>query len=1052
MVHAIVNRPTTFFVGFALLVGFGLYTANELPVDLFPKIEPAVMMISTRYENAGPEEVERSITRPLESALSNVSNLRRMSSTTTHGNSSIVVEFNWGTNMDEAGNEVRDRIDHIRPLLPDDAGSPSMFKFDPALIPLMELRLVGERSTEELRAIAENSVQPRLEQIPGVAQTFVQGGRDTVIRVDIPRSRLDSYQLSFTEISQALSAQNLNLSAGTLAEGELEYLVQSSGEFRTLEEIERAVLAERGGVPVRLGDLGDVAEGYRRERNRVYINGEPSVYIAVRKQSDANSIQAADAVHAGLRTINSELPPGVRLSVISDTTEIIRSSVATVTGQAAAGALLAVLILFVFLRSLTSTLVVALAIPTSILITLTVMRFAGLTLNIMTLAGLALGVGLLVDNSIVILENIYRHREKGVKLRPAAIRGTREMVGAITAATLTTVSVFLPLTLFRRQLELAGQLFSGLAFTVVISLVSSLVVAVCLVPVLSSHFLPLRTTRQRPLHGFGRRLNDRLSELFLALESVYTTALLSVMRHKVLTVLSVAALFAGSLSLMPRLGFELFPAQEQDNVQLRVRMPLGTRLDVTEQVLFELEELIQSEVAGYKDLVVRAGDGDLFAAGAPHTGRVSILLPEYEHRIESAAEIQARLRPHFDRFPGVELSFGGGGFLGGNGSLGGGPAIDIGIRSNDAEEARRVAESIRDLLEHQVPEVVDPQTNVSDGLPLVDIRVDRERAYALGLTMTTVGREIRANLDGLSASRFRRAGNEYDIVLMLDESDRQQVPDLNRIFVTNNRGERVPLSSFASYERTTGPTTIHRAGQAREIRVQAGLVPGAQISEIEPRIRSLIHEQVRPGDGVVLRFEGDYADMQRYGKVFIAVIVVAVLLVFGVMAAQFESFSDPFIIFFTIPLTLIGVIVIHFVLGIALSLFSAVGFVMLLGIVVNNGIVLVDYTKLLRRRGMQLSEACVAAAANRLRPILMTNLTTVLGLAPLAFFPGEGSELVQPIGVTVIGGLTTSSLLTLFFVPLLYLALNTHTEKWAAARAARLEELCGLTPKVASAP
>lgn len=1022
-----------------MLAAFGLYTLSDISVDLFPEIDPPVLVVFTNYEGADPQEVERSVTRPLESLLSNVSNVSRLSSTTSQGNSQIIMEFTWGTNMDEASNEIRDRLDMARGMMPDDAGTPGIFKFDPSLIPIMELRLMGNRSTDELRELALDSVQPRLEQIDGVAQAGVMGGRDRVIRVDIPRSRMDAYGLTFNQVSQALRSQNIDMGAGTLTEGELNYVIRTAGEFRSLQDIERTVVTQRNGQTIRLGDLGTVSEGYRRESSLVYINGEPSIYIAVQKQSDANSVQAADNVLAQLDRINSELPAGVELSVIFDTTQLIRDSLETVTNQALLGAVLAVIILFFFLRSVKSTLVVAISIPVSIIVTLMIMFFAGLTLNLMTLAGLALGVGLLVDNSIVILENIYRYREKGAKLRPSAILGSQEMINAIIAATLTTISVFLPLAIFRAQLEVAGELFASLAFTVVISLIASLLVAIFLVPVLSSRYFPLTTPMQKPLKGAVKKLDDAMQAMFTGLDSAYKAALRRVLRHKIITLVTITVLFFASLALIGSIGFELFPSQEPDSIELNVRMPTGTTLSRTEEVMRDLEQIIRGEIEGFDDIILRVGSSGMFGGTTAHSGRISITLPEFDQRIETAEEIRSSLRPYFDRFPGVELTFGGGGMFGGGGGMGGGRPIDIRIRTDDTQRAREVANQIVAILDEQVEGAVDPELNISDGLPQVDVVIDRERAYALGLNIATIGQEVRANIDGISASRYRTGGSEYDIVLMLDEADRTQVPDLDRIFVANAAGTRIPLSSFASYERTTGPVTINRESQARQIRVQADLAPGFQVAQVEPEIRQLVAQQVPLDDGVVVLFEGEFADLQRYGRVFISIIIVAIMLVFGVMAAQFESFVDPFIIFFTIPLTLIGVILIHFAMGVNLSLFTAVGFVMLVGIVVNNGIVLVDYTNLLRKRGLPLTEACVEAGGNRLRPILMTNLTTILGLVPVSFLEGEGTELIQPIGLTVIGGLSASALLTLFFVPVIYAVFNRITEKRAARREARLE-------------
>lgn len=1030
LVKTVVGRPTTFLVAFALLAAFGLYTATNVSIDLLPSIEPPILAVTTSYPGAGPEEVERAITRPMESVLSNVSNLRQLNSTTRQGSSQVTLDFVWGTNMDEATNELRDRLEMVKAMLPEDAGAPTILKFDPALLPIMELRLAGARSPEELRELALNLAQPRLEQIEGVARAAVQGGRDRVIRVDLSRSLLDAYGLTIGQVAQALRAQNISLSAGRLAEGEIDYVVRAAGEFTSLRELEDAAVGQRAGRAVRLGDLGRVYEGYRAETNKVLINGEPGVSLSVQQQSGSNAVQVADRVLAALESINRQLPPGVRLELIRDSTQLIRNSLSSVSSQAGLGAVLAVVILFIFLRSAKSTVIVAISIPTSIIVTVTTMYFAGLTLNLMTLAGLALGVGLLVDNSIVILENIYRYRERGAKLRPSAMLGTQEMLNAIVAATLTTICVFLPLWLFRAELEIAGVLFADLAFTVVISLAASLAVAVLLVPVLAGRYVPLVSRAQRPLKGALGAIDGAMDRLFTGLDNAYKAALRKVLSRKAATAIVTALLLAGSLALVPLVGWELFPPQPRDSVQFNVRLPVGTRLALTEEVVYGMERFIRDEIRGYKDIVLQIG------SGGSHAAAITITLPEFEDRIETAEDIEAKLRPYFDRYPGVSFSFRSGGV---NVGLGGGSAIDIRVRGDNSAAAEAAANRIVDLMKERVPEAADPRANISQGLPQLDVILDRERAYALGLNAAAAGQELRANLEGVTASRFRRGGSEFDIVVALDPADRTQVLDLDRIYVANSMGLRVPLASVASYRRTTGPVTIQRNNQAREIRVQAGLAPGARIDRVDPLVRAAVAEGLALDDDVILEYRGDFADLRRYGGTFVAVIIMAVLLVYGVMAAQFESFADPFIILFTIPLTAIGVVGIHFIMGVKLSIFSAVGLVMLIGIVVNNGIVLVDYSNLLRRRGLPIVEACVEAGGNRLRPILMTNLTTILGLVPVSFLKAEGSELIQPIGLTVIGGLSASALLTLFFVPVVYAAFSAAAERRAAARVRRLE-------------
>ncbi|MFN2310871.1 MAG: efflux RND transporter permease subunit [Spirochaetia bacterium] len=1052
LTRRVVNRPTTFFVLFALVLGFGLYTSLDIPIDLFPEIEPPVLVLTSTYEGAGPEEVERNLTRPLESFLSNVSNIDRISSTSSEGRSQLILEFVWGTDMVEAANDVRDRLEFVRNNLPDEASSPQIFKFDPSQIPILQLEVSGNRSPEELREIAVNTIQPRIEQIEGVALASVQGGRERIIRVEIPQNRLEAYNLTFNQIAQALRTQNAQVSAGSITEGDNNLLIRTAGEFRSIEDIRNAVVATRGGgsamgfagatagadasganIVVRLGDIAEVYEGLRRETNAVYINGRPGVFVIVQKQSGTNSVQTADNVYERLPAINEALPLDMQISALQDTTEIIRDSLETVSRQAVGGAGLAVLILFVFLRSIKTTLVIAISIPASIIITLMFMFFFGLTLNIMTLAGLALGVGLLVDNSIVILENIYRYREKGAKLTASAVLGSQEMITPIVASTLTTICVFLPIAIFRDRLEFIGELFSGLAFTVVISLASSLLVAIFLVPVLASRYVPLDTRKQRPLAGLLKSIDDVMQRFFDGLNTLYKRALGAVLGKKILTVLVTAAVFGGSLLLIPLTGFELIPSQPEDSVGITVQMPVGTTLDATREVLLDIEAFLESNIQRYDNIVVNAGGGGGFLSGTQsHRGTVEVSLPAFEERIETDEDIRELMRTRFDRYPAAEITFGAGG--GGPGGGGFGPPIDIKIRGEDLTRSREVGERIQELLLEHLPEVTEPTLNTEDGLPQVDIVVDRERAYALGLNVAGIGSEIRANIDGVTASQFRTSGNEYDILLLLDEADRSAVPDINRMFVMSDQGRRIPVSSFATLERTTGPVSIERENQARTINLTAGLAPGADLNVVEPQIRALIQQEIPTEDDLIIEFGGDYEELLRYGRTFVIIMIVSVLLVFGVMASQFESFLDPLIIFFSIPLTLIGVIGLYVFTGENFSLFTAVGLVMLVGIVVNNGIVLVDYTNLLRKRGLGLYEACIEAGGDRLRPILMTTLTTVLGLLPVAFLEGEGSSLIQPIAKTVVGGLSVSALMTLFLIPVLYAVFNKLSIRFIARR------------------
>ncbi|MDR1971254.1 MAG: efflux RND transporter permease subunit [Treponema sp.] len=1050
----VVSRPTTIFVFFVLLIMLGVFAFVNLPIDLMPEINPPYLVVMTSYPGAGPEEVERSVTRPLEAALSNASSLESVNSTSSKGSSMVMMEFTYGTDLVDASNSVRDSLERVRNYLPTGADAPMIFKFDPSMIPIMGLMVTGNRSPEELREITEDTIVPRIEQTPGVATASVNGGREKIIRVEIPQSRLEAYGLTVTQIQQMLAANNQQVAAGTITEGGLSYILTTMGEYDSLDQIRSTVISYKGGgvtasgveLPrtVYLRDLADVYEGYRDETGAVYVNGQSAVMMQVQKQSGKNSVQTARELRTRLTRIAREIPQDIKITELFNTTDQVEQSINQVGNSAISGGLLAIAILFIFLRSIKPTLIIGISIPVSIIITIMLMYFAGLTLNMMTLAGLILGVGMLVDNSIVILENIYHYREKGAKLSTASVIGTQEMIVAIVASTFTTICVFAPLVMFQGLLEMAGEMFAGLAFTVVISLASSLLIAVFLVPVLSSHYFPLVTRKQKPLHGLLAPLDRAFERFFDGLGNVYRGAVRWVLHHKALTVSVILVLFVGSIFMVWVIGWVFMPEQDQSSVSINATLPMGTPLAETEATLRQLQLIVEREVQGYTEIILNAGGGGMFSSGGTNTGSLQLELPRQNERIMDANEIKSIMRSHFNEFPGVSFNFGGGMMM----MMGGGDAVDIVIRTDDLVKGKALGQRIAELLRTQMPdEVTEPQVSLQDGLPQIEIELDRDRIYALGLNTYTIGNEIKAAVDGITATRYKSAGHDYDVVLSLAEADRSTRPALDHIFVNSQvAGGRVPLSSFASYKEGTGPLTISRENQSRVIHVTAGAPPGTRLNQLDEKVRALITREIPMEDDVVLEFAGGNSEMVDLMTKFVLIIIVAIALVFGIMAALFESFRDPFIVIFTIPLSVVGIVAIYLITGDTFNILTAVGLLVLLGVIVNNGIVLVDYTNTLRKRGIPLYDACVEAAGNRLRPILMTTLTTILGLVPMAFFPGEGSEMVGPIGKTVLGGLSFGTLMTLFLMPTIYYIMNRRSDEREARAAARREEIAAGLP------
>lgn len=1036
----VVNRPTTVAILFALLVGLGLFAGSNLAIDLLPEINPPVLLISTTYLGAGPEEIEASITKPMEGVLSSVGRIESLTSTSSTGNSLIQLNFTYGTNMADAANDVRSVLEIAKRVLPADAEAPSIFKFDPSMLPILQLSVVGNRTPEELRDIAESSIQPRIEQVDGVSRAAVQGGREKAILIEVPQNRLDAYDLNLTTISNILRAQNAQVSGGQITQGNTTFLVQTSGKYQKIQEIMDTVVAYKGQPgnlkTIRLRDVATVKDDFKPAEGRVYINGKPGVLILVQKQSGMNSVSTADGVINRIPKILKELPAGIDIHVISDNTKIIRASLSDVAEAGMYGIILAIIVLVFFLRSWKSTLIISLAIPISIVITLAAMYFFHLTLNIMTLAGLALGIGRLLDDSIVILENIFRYREKGASAKAAAINGTAEMMVAILASTLTTICVFAPLLMFRAGLGVLGEIFSGLAFTIVISLASSLLVAMVLVPVLSSKYLTIYTRAQRPLTGTLQKADTWLYRFFETMDNGYKKLLALVLRHRARTLLGVLGVLVLSLAMIPILGLEFMPNQSQDTIQVNVTLPIGTRLDVTEEVLLQMEQISKSELKSYDNLIVNAGGKSFFGLGGvtTNTGSITITLPPFSKRLESSDAVKAKLRAHFQDFPSASFAFASNQGMGGSTS-----PIDILIKTDDLSLGAKTAVQIRDLIKKNIPQATEPTADTRDGKPQLEILIDRDRAQALGLNLYGIGQEVKASIDGLVSGRLTRNGRDTDIMVILDPKDRVQTTDLNRIFINSPTGGKVFLSSIAHQETTTGPVEIQRMNQSRTLHVKAGLQPGAKLNEVMAKVEKQIKENIPTDDRLIISFGGDSESLAKYGAVLMMILLISILLVYGIMAAQFESFLDPFIILFTIPLTIIGIVGIDLVTHEPLSVFTAVGMVILVGIVTNNGIVMLSYTNTLRKRGMPLMEAMIEAGGHRLRPILMTALSFILALIPVAFFSSDGASLIKPIAKTLVGGMTASTLLMLVFVPTLYVIFHSRKEKRDAKRRGREE-------------
>ena len=1006
------RHPVLTLIVFVLLGIMGLFTLKNVSISLMPDVDYPYLNINTTYQNAGPESVEKSVTKLLESQLVSVTGLKKITSTSSEGRSSISLEFNYGTNLDIATNNVRDKIDRVVRSLPDDAGTPSIFKMDSNSMPIMRIAVNGNRDRNELREIADNTITDLIEQTDGVAEASVYGGRDKIVRVDLSQNRLSAYGITITEVSSALSRQNLELGGGKITEGFYDYTIRTTGEFASVDQINSTVITTRNGYIVRLADIGKAYLGYRDKSNEVLINGQPGVYISVTKQSGKNSVTVANAVYKKLDEIQEILPGDMSMQIVWDTTDSIRDTINTLLESAMQGLVLAVLILFLFLKNFKSTIIIAISIPLSIIITMLCMNFAGLTLNMMTLTGLILGVGMIVDASIVMIENIYVYRSRGAKPLVSAELGSSEMVMSVTSGNLTTICVFVPFLFYMKELGMMGQMFKGIIFTVVIALMSSLFVAIFLVPVLAGKFLPLSNRKEKPVKSkILKKLYALLDVPMNALTAVYKKALDAAFTHRAITVTVCTVTLITALAFIPTMTINMMPNGRDDSVSLNVNLPIGTTLDSTAAVMAELEEICKKEVKGYTTIITSIGTGSRNATA--YRGTIQIQLPKSEEQIDKAEDIQRKLRAHFNDFAGARFSFS----QGFRGQMTGSDIV-IKLRSNDLDSAIKYAGKIRDVMDG-ISDLGEPSVDTEEGVPEIEVEIDRDRAYSFGVDVTTVAREINYAINGVTATTYRKAGKEYSVVLMYEGGDRKSVTDLEQIYVKGSAG-KVSVANFARVVKGLGPVTIKRENQTRVVTISANLTSEVNAYEVENKIKKGISDSFIIPDNISVSYEGAWKDMQDQGKAYAGIILMAILLVFGVMAGTYESFKAPFINLCTIPFLVIGVVAIYKISGQAISMMSAVGLIMLVGIVVNNGIILVDYTNLLLDRGLKMHDACLEAGSSRLRPVLMTTLTTILGMLPMCFASSGSAGMVQPIGVAVVGGLTSSTFITLFFIPVLY--------------------------------
>ena len=1014
-----VRRPITVTMVFVLICVIAAIFVPKIGVALYPSTTMPILSVSVNCGEAGPEEIEQQVTKVLENKLSSVSGLESITSNTAKGQSRIMLEFGYGTDLDEASSDIESVISQVTYSLPDFASTPSLMRFDMSSMPIIRMIMKGDLAQDTLKTIAEETIQPMLERVEGVASVDVMGGAGKEVHVSISQNRLQAYGITISQVVSAIDSRNVQASGGTFVQDETNYEVIVDERYGSLEDIGDTVIkTASNGVAIRIKDLGDITVSYESGNQQVYIDGTSGLMVSVSNTTDSNSTTVAKAVRTQIEAINSVLPKGVSLQILSDDTTLIESTISQVYSSAVQGGLLAMAIIFLFLRGLKSTLIIGLSMPISIIITLMVMSIADITINTMSMVGLILGMGMIVDASIVVLENIHGYRVKGANSAVAAILGSQEMFNAILASTATTLCVFIPVIIYKNELEMMGQMFQDLALTVMISLTASLFVAVTLVPSLCGSILRLDTRTQKPLRFKPVRIIDNtLEKIETALQNGYTVSIQFVLRHRLLIITFIGVLLFYSILQFGGLGMNLTPMMSTDDrVQLNVTLPTGTTQEVTKKYLFAMQERIETEVDGYTSIITQVGTGN--------TGSIQLNLPDIDVQTVTSLDIQHAIRPFFSLWPEATWSF----------SAGRGPdsgsAIDVEIRSDDSNATQAVVNDIMEILSNQVPQLASIESDLSNGDPQIRVVVDQSRIATLGVIMNTVKTTLEAAIEGLKTSTTYVLNDDtsIDIVASLDSNEVTSLNDIGSLLVSGDFG-MVRLDSFASLAYENAPKTISREDKQRVNHVTGTLSEGYSATEVQAIVEEVLGSSLVIPDTVSISYGGEAYRINQFSGSVIIVIIVALFLVYAVMAAQFESLLDPFIIFASIPLLLIGVIWIHIFMGESFSLYSAVGIVALVGIVVNNGIVLVDAINRLVLKKVPVFEAILEVARNRLKPILMTTLTTVLGLVPLAFFPGSGGELMQPIALTIVGGLIAGAFLTLFITPILYSVLNMRREK-----------------------
>jgi len=1026
-----INRPATIIILIAALIIIGVMNVTQMPTDLLPEMDLPYAAVITTYPGAGPEEVEEQVSKPIENAVATVSDIDTLMSQSSANSSMVIIGFNYGTNMDSAMADIRDKISMAESYLPDEVDKPMVMKIDPTIMPVMAVTIGSDQlSLAQLQTIAEDNIEPRLARISSVASVTILGGLEREVRIAVDPVKAQNYGLSLNQISSFLKSENYNMSSGDISYGERKYFIRSLQEFENVEDIGQVALTTATGSKIQLKEVAAITEGYKEVEQLTRVNQKAAVSLLVQKATDGNTVEACSGVKAEMEKIQNEIGDKVKAEIVMDQSKFINESINSTARTLMEGALLAVLIIFLFMRNLRSTVIVGMAIPLSLMATFIVLFYNGSTLNSITLGGLALGIGRMIDDSIVVFENIYRHRSLGLPAREAALKGTSEVGGAVLASTLTLIAVFLPIGLTG---GISGVLFKPLALTICVAIACSLLVSLTVVPFMSSRMLTDKAMeRQDAGRGFVSGQFHRLADWLDGLGEKYKIWLAWTLGHRRLVMLSVVVLIVLALGMSPLVGAEFMPKSDSGQIDITLEADKGSRLEDVDKLAAQVETKLSKNPA--VDIIyasVGSSGATASMSGANEASFMVQLVPKSERK--GAEQVAEEIRQSLKDISGAKTTVTASSGI----SMGSGGAVALNIRGDDLDTLRTLSKQVVDIVE-KVPGTRNVSSSLEDGNPEVQIRIDRQRAMAFGLTPAQVSSEIKMAVDGTTVSKYRSDGSEIDVTITSSKKESSDMDTLKQLTLLTAQGS-IPLNEIASFELSTGPVQIDREDQIRQGTISCDLL-NRDLNSVTKDIQAGVSTLKLPA-GYSIDFGGENEQMTEAFSSLLLALIMAVLLVYVVMVVQYESFRDPFVIMFALPGAVIGVVLALLATQRAFSVNAFIGIIMLIGIAVANAIVFVDYLKQRLEAGMERTEALLETGRVRLRPILMTALATILAMIPLAIGWGEGSETNAPLATVVIGGLIAATFVTLFLVPVVYSILDDWGQKFKKKSAPNTEDI-----------